>query len=147
MRAEEANCSVQITAAALRRPLPSAPLLDGCSAPSLREEQAQPLPANEAELDHPSASMSTPSVPEADLIQKLSCLEAKIVILQEQLAQLALALLQERERTVEHRIAALESLIPPLVGRHLLPDPQEQGAGQESACASRRARRLLPAEQ
>jgi hypothetical protein len=127
--------------------LPTAPGLYGHSAPDVGEEQAPSLPASEAEPDHPATSMPAPCAPEVDLIEKLSCLETKIVTLQEQLAQVALALLQERERTVEHRIAALESLTQSLAGRHLLPDPQEQGAGQESACALRRERQLLPAEQ
>jgi hypothetical protein len=123
--------------------LPSVPLPDERSAPASRKEQAKPLFAREADPDHPAA----PSAPEVDLIQRLSCLETKIVTLQEQLAQLALALLQEREQTVEHRIAALESLIQPLVGGHLLPDPQEQGARQEPACISHRGHQPLPVEQ
>jgi hypothetical protein len=133
-----------------RRPLPdlpAAPLLDGFSASSLQEEQATPLPENRAETDPPAAFMSAPSASLADLIQRLSCLEAKMVTLQEQLAQLALALLQERERTVEHRIAALESLIQPLVGGYLLADPQEQGARQEPACGSHQGHQPLPVEQ
>ena len=132
-----------------RRPLPDLPsalLLNGCSAPGSREEPAQPPLVNEAEPKHSTASMSAPSAPETDLIQKLSCLETRIVTLQEQLAQLALTLLQERARTVEHRIAALEALLQPLGGRQMLSDPHE-GAGQESAPAMRRERRLLPAEQ
>ena len=120
------------------RPLPDLP-----SAPWSREEQARPLPTHQAQPDHPAAS----SASLADLIQKLACLETRIVTLQEQIAQLALALLHERERTVESRIAALESFVQPLVGRHTLPDLQEQGAGQASACASPQERRLLPAEQ
>jgi len=105
------------------------------------------VPAHQAQPDHPAALMSASSASLADLIQKLACLETRIVTLQEQIAQLALALLQERERTVESRIAALESFVHPLVGRHTLPDLQEQGAGQASACASPQERRLLPAEQ
>jgi hypothetical protein len=49
----------------------------------------------------------------------------KNVILQEQLAQLALAMLQERERSVEHRISVLAPLMHPPVGRHMLLDPSE----------------------
>ncbi len=127
--------------------LAEAPRLYRRSAPASREEQAKPLSAHEAELDHSAALLSAPSTPEVDLIQRLSCLETKIVTLQEQLAQLALVLLQERERTVEHRIAALESLIQPLVGGHLLPDPHEQGARQEPACVSHRGHQPLPVEQ
>ncbi len=70
-----------------RRPFPDLP-----SAPGSQEEQAELLSANEEEPDRPAASKSAPSVAEVDLFQKLSCLETKIVTLQEQLAQLALAL-------------------------------------------------------
>lgn len=57
--------------------------------------------------------------PEADLLQKLSRLETTVATLQEQLAQLALALLQERERSVERRLAALETLTAEFVGKPL----------------------------
>ena len=100
------------------RPLPDlaeAPLQDRRSAPASPEEQAKPRSAPEAELDHSAASIAAPSASLVDLIQRLSCLETKMVTLQEHLTQLALALLQERERTAEHRIAALELLIQPLV--------------------------------
>jgi hypothetical protein len=127
--------------------LPSAPRLSGRCAPSSPEEQAKPLSAHEAELDHSAASMSAPCASETDLIQRLSCLETKIVTVQEQLAQLALALLHERERTVEHRLAALEALIQPLVGGQVLADPQEQGARQEPAGVSHRVHRPLAVEQ
>jgi hypothetical protein len=90
--------------------------------------------------------MSAPSVPETDLIQRLACLETRLVTLQEQLTGLVLTLLQERERTVEHRIAALESLLQPLMGGHLLTDPQEQGARQAPADVSPRVHQPLPVE-
>src|SRR5205085_256649 len=102
--------------------LPTAPLPDERSAPASRKEQAKPLSAHEAELDHSAAWMFAPCTSETDLIQRLSCLETKMVTLQEQLAQLALALLHERERTVEDRLAVLEALIPPLVGEQMLAD-------------------------
>jgi len=123
------------------------PLPDLLSVPGSREEQARTLPVHEAQPDRPAALLPASSASLADLLQKLPCLETKIAILQEQLAQLTLALLHERERTVESRLAALESFVQVLVGRPTLPDPQEQGAGQASAYASPRERRLLPAEQ
>jgi hypothetical protein len=127
--------------------LPSALVLNECSAPSSRAEQAQPPLTNEGEPSHPPASMSAPSVPETDLIQRLSCLETRLVTMQEQLTGLALTLLHERERTVEQRIAALESLLQPLMGGHLLTDPQEQGARQAPADVSPRVHQPLPVEQ
>ncbi len=112
--------------------------------PASREEQAKSLPA---EPEQPSSSLPPIRASEPDLVQKLSCLETKVVSLQEQLAQLALALLQERERTIERRISALETVTAELVGKHPLPASQEQGGGQTLACASRRGYQLLPAEQ
>ncbi len=72
--------------------LAEAPRLYRRSAPASREEQAKPLSAHEAELDHSAALLSAPSTPEVDLIQRLSCLETKIVTRKSQLAQLALVL-------------------------------------------------------
>jgi hypothetical protein len=94
--------------------------------------------ANEAKPDQ----MTVPSVSLADVVQRVSCLETKIGTLQEQLAGLALALLQERERAVEHRIAALETLTQQLRVR---PSPSEFPV-QESACPSHPVRQPLLAE-
>jgi len=127
--------------------LPAVPRLLGQPVADEQQEQAASLIASEVDLHHPLTSTSGPSTLEVDLIQKLSCLETKVVTLQEQLAQVALALLQERERTIEHRIAALEAFTQSLAGKHLLSGPQEQGTGQESACALHRERQLLPEEQ
>ena len=128
------------------RPLPHlacAPQLSGCAAPGSPEVQAARLSAHQAEPDPPAASQSAPLAVEVDLVQKLSYLETKIVTLQEQLAQLALGLLHERERTVEPRLAALEALMQPLVGGHL----QEQEARQEPASVSQRRHQPLAVEQ
>jgi hypothetical protein len=132
------------------RPLPVLPAVPKLSGPSMldeQKEQAASFLASEGDLHPPLTSASGPSTFEVDLIQKLSSLETKVVTLQEQLAQVALALLQERERTIEHRIAALESLTQSLAGRHLLSGPQGQAIGQESACVVHRERQLLPEEQ
>lgn len=117
--------------------------------PISSEEQATSLPANERGFDRQAGSLSPPSIraDEPDLIQKLSCLETKVTTLQEQIAQLALALLQERERVVEQRITALESLLHQFVGKPMLDLPAPEGE-QELACAPRGGvRHLLPAEQ
>jgi len=71
------------------RPLQSsAPsvFLDGASLPSSSQNHVLFAP------EHDATSFQT------DLLQKLSCLETKVATLQEHLAQLALALLKERER-------------------------------------------------
>ena len=56
---------------------------------------------------------------EAELIQKLSCLETRVVTLQDQLRQLILALLQQRDRTVEQQLTVLETTLQELMGRLL----------------------------
>jgi hypothetical protein len=55
--------------------LPSALLLNACAAPGSRAQPAQLSPTNEADPDHPIAS----SASEADLLQRLSCLETKFM--------------------------------------------------------------------
>jgi hypothetical protein len=112
------------------------------------EEHATSLPANKMGFDRRVGSLSPPSIraDEPDLMQKLSCLETKVMALQEQIAHLAVVLLQERERVVEQRITALESLLHPLVGK-LTPDAPTPEGEQEPACALRGVRQLLPAEQ
>ena len=132
------------------RPLLSAassPPLDTASA-SLVTPQAiiQPSQINEVEPASTASSLPAPYAPEGDLIQKLICLETKVVTLQEQLAQLALTLLQERERSVERRITVLESLLQPLVGRQLSAPPTPE-AEQEPPCTLRGPRPLHPVEQ
>lgn len=130
----------------------SSPSLD-TAAPPLVASQAivQPSRINEREPASTACSLLAPSALETELIQKLLCLETKVVTLQEQLAQLALALLKERERSVEHRIAALETMTAELVGKSVLPaslpDSQVTGAGPERVCTPPSPRQLNPAEQ
>jgi hypothetical protein len=126
------------------RPLPSAvsfPPLDAASPTLVASQAIVLLSRNEVE-----PASTAPSTPETDLIQKLACLETKVVTLQEQLAQLALALLQERERSVEHRLTVLESLMQPLVGRQMpdlpVPEPRQDPAG-----VAPQPQALHPAEQ
>ncbi len=132
------------------RPLPSAassPPLDTTSAPLVTSQAIiQPSQINEVEPASTASSLPAPYAPEADLIQKLICLETKVVTLQEQLTQLALTLLQERERSVGHRLTVLESLMQPLVGRQMpnLPVPEPR---HESACVALPPQALHPAEQ
>jgi len=132
------------------RPLPSAASslpLDTASAPLVTSQAIiQPSQINEVEPASTASSLPAPYAPEADLIQKLICLETKVGTLQEQLAQLALTLLQERERSVEHRLTVLESLMQPLVGRQLSAPPTPE-AEQEPPCPWRVPRPLHPVEQ
>src|ERR1051326_6605946 len=127
-------------------PLTDAPRLSARSPLPLHEETATHLSAHEADPASPAPATSVPSAPEAGLIQRLADLETKISTLPEQLAGLALALLQERERTVERRITALEALIPALMHKHLPPDLLELGGSQEPVGVSPRVHQLLPVD-
>lgn len=128
----------------LQSPATARPLLPA-------QGQAPPLPENGAEQLHTAHALPTSFPQEADLIQKLSCLEAKVATLQEHLAQLALALLQERERSVERRLSALETVTAELVGKPScsasLPDTQVTGLGSEPAAVLHSPRPLNPAQQ
>jgi DNA-binding transcriptional MerR regulator len=100
------------------RPLPSSVLGDGAS-PLAVSSSGQAFSGPEKERESASAvcSLSLSPLQEGDQIQRLACLETKVMTLQEQITQLTLALLQERERSVEHRLTTLESFLQPLVGR------------------------------
>ena len=132
------------------RPLPSAASAappDRASAPLVAPPPSVgPAGINEAEPASTAYALPAPSALEVDLIQKLIGLETKVVTLQEQLAQLALTLLQERERSVEHRLTVLESLLQPLVGKQLSAPPTPE-AEQEPPCPRRVPRPLHPVEQ
>jgi hypothetical protein len=132
------------------RPLPSAassPPLDTASVPLVTSQAIiQPSQINEVEPASSASSLPAPYAPEADLIQKLICLETKVVTLQEQLAQLALTLLQERERSVEQRLTVLESLMQPFMGKQMphLPVPEPR---HEQERVALQPQTLHPAEQ
>ena len=133
------------------QPPASSTLPQGACARGSSQGQAPPSRENEVEPLHTACSLPTTFSQEVDLIQKLSCLETKVITMQEQLAQLALALLQERERSVERRLSALETVTAELGGTPVfsvsLPDVQVTDSGAEQACAPHSPRQLNPAEQ
>ena len=113
--------------------------LSGEYAQAPLESQAQPLQA--APLLPPSVSE------EADLHKQLSCLERSVTSLQEQLAQLALELLQERSLRYERRLSTLEAhlhakLDVPASGH----EQEAQSEGPPPESLSTAGRRLHPAE-
>ncbi|HET8853883.1 MAG TPA: hypothetical protein VFN02_15290, partial [Ktedonobacteraceae bacterium] len=124
------------------RPLQSSVLGEATSPSSV----PSPVPAlsgpeNEREPASTAGSFPLSHMQEADQIQRLASLETRMLTLQEQMAQLTLALLTERERSVEHRLTALESLLQPLVGRQLSA-PSTPEAEQEPPCTRRVPRPL-----
>ncbi len=88
------------------RPLPS-PL----SPPLARAFAAPGKPESEAQFLEATILLPTSVSPEADLRKQLACLEKSVTSMQEQLAQLALELLQERSLRYEHRLSALEAQV------------------------------------
>ena len=96
------------------RPLPfsgSAPpaLQETAPVPGLIGEHAQASPESQAHLVQTSPLLPPSVSEEADLRKQLSCLERSVTSMQEQLAQLALELLQERSSCYERRLSALEA--------------------------------------
>jgi DNA-binding transcriptional MerR regulator len=116
------------------RPLQSSVLGDVASPASVPSQvPALSEPENEREPASTACSFPLSHLQEADQIQRLASLETRMVILQEQTAQLTLALLQERERSVEHRLTTLESLMQAFLGRQMpnlpVPEPRHEPAG------------------
>ncbi len=128
------------------RSLQSPAQLDTASPPLVPSQmQTLSVPANGGEPASPACLLPPPHVSDAELTQKLACLESRLDTLQEHIAQLALTLLQERERSVEHRITTLESLMQPFMGGQMsnLPVPEVR---KEPACPVPPPRPLHPAE-
>jgi hypothetical protein len=134
------------------RPLPSpvsaTPALpEGVPALASSARPTSPKQTSEAVAVQAPRPLSTSFPQEADLIQKLSCLERSVTAMQEQLAQLALELLHERELRYERRLLALEALMQQSVATSTSPrDPQAPGAGDQQQAGSNQERRLHPAE-
>jgi len=108
-------------------------LADPASAPISPEEHVSSLSA---------------SIPcEPDLIQRVSSLETKVAQLQEHLAELALALLAEREHAFERRVVSLEAMMAQLLGKSIVSSslPQEPLAASSPSASVPRV--LNPAEQ
>lgn len=95
------------------------------------------LPAALAQL-HPAeaspALVSEKPSPqeEADLLSRLVHLETQLGLVQQQLAGLALELLQERSQRYEHRLHTLETLIQPLSQQEQAVCPQPSASAQKS---------------
>jgi hypothetical protein len=124
--------------------LPAVPALESYTASALAAEQAKPLPAHVAAPAHRAALLSAPCTALADLLGQLSSLETHVATLQQQLAGLALAFLQERSGRSEQRLRTLEELVSqPLES---LQAPQETEVAGPLAPAPLPAHRPLPVE-
>ena len=129
------------------RSLQASAWLEPASSPHvLAERPPLRVPAPAGESASPTGVSPTTSGPDAELTQKLASLASRLDSLQEQIAQLALALLNARERSVEQRISTLESLLQPFKGGQMptAPVPERRN---ERACPGPPPRPLHPAEQ
>jgi hypothetical protein len=131
---------IQQVAALHSRPL-HAPATIG---PVKPKEQALPTPEPETGQQQTTQALPTFFSPETELIQRLLGLETRVVTLQEQVAQLALTRLEERERSVEHRITTLESLMQPVMEQ--VPHLPVLAGRKELACPILQPRPLHPAD-
>jgi chaperone required for assembly of F1-ATPase len=85
---------------------------------------------------------------ETDLLNHLAQLETQVRTLQQQLAQLALELLQERTLRYEQRLQTLEGVLHPTQSPEALPQaPQMMGTQTQPEPVSSTHRDLHPAEQ
>lgn len=131
---------VEQLAAAHTRSLPSK---SECQ--TKREEASAQPPLSQEVLTSPPDPQEEPP-----LFQKLSLVETRIAQLSEQVAHLTLALLQERERTVERRLSDLETVVQELAGMLSFSPPSplrlEQQIGVEEVTAHAPPRPLIEAE-
>ena len=109
---------------------------------------SSPLSAEDAPTDTGLALVQRPHCPsETDLLKKLAHLETHVTTIQQQLAQLALELLQERTERYEQRLQTLEALIQPTERPEALPQAlQTIGSQTQQEKVTGKERRLHPAE-
>lgn len=109
---------------------------------------SSPLSAEDAPTDTGLALVQRPHwQAETDLLKHLAHLEMHVTPLPQQLAQLALALLQERTERYEQRLQTLEALIQPTERAEALPQAlQTMGPQTQQAKVTGKERRLHPAE-
>jgi hypothetical protein len=109
---------------------------------------SSPLSAEDAPTDTGLALVQRPHChSETDLLKKLAHLETHVTTLQQQLAQLALELLQERTERYEQRLHTLEALIQPTEGPEARPQAlQTMGPQTQQEQVTGNERRPHPAE-
>ena len=130
------------------RPVPFPDRANPAPVPELVHGDRSALPSPDGLLTQAPQSAPPASLREGDLIQKLAALEAKVTTMHEQLTQLALQFLQERNVHYEQRLSTLEALLaqqlrtPLALPGHVDPKTIELPPAQQNV-----TRRLHPAEQ
>src|SRR6266852_9595414 len=136
---------VQQVATLHGRPLPLP-----VSAPPVLDQalgQVQTSQESEAQLAQATTLLPACVSEDTDLRKQLSCLEAKLSTMQEQLAQLALELLQERSQRYARRLGSLEALLLPTLDRLAGPPvPHAPVVAAQPEAPSLLGRPLHPAE-
>jgi hypothetical protein len=107
-----------------------------------------PLSAEDAPTDTGLALVQRPHCQsETDLLKRLAHLETHVTTMQQQLAQLALELLQERTERYEQRLQTLEALIQPTQRPEARPQAlQTMGPQTQQEQVTDKERRPHPAE-
>lgn len=93
-------------------------------------EPARAEPSQEVRLGKDGTPLSPALLQEADLVEKVAHLETEVATMQHHLTQLAIALLQERERRYAGRLQALEVLLHPTGNPPLSPAGLQATAAQ-----------------
>jgi hypothetical protein len=102
----------------------AAPPLEPVSAPASLVQPQKTAEEQPERLVAPAQLGNSFAVPDAsDLAKLLSSLETTVISLQQQVAELALELVHERELRYERRLSTLETLVQQIVG--LSPSPQD----------------------
>jgi hypothetical protein len=138
------------------RPVPFPDRVNPAPVPELAHGDRSSLPSPDVLLAQATQSGPPASLREADLVQKLVALEAKMTTIHEQLTQLALQFLQERNVHYEQRLSTLEALLAQQFQTSLALSghgdlntvellPAQQNVGRRLHPAEQRARsRVLP---
>ncbi|GHO63765.1 hypothetical protein KSC_026570 [Ktedonobacter sp. SOSP1-52] len=113
----------------------------------LQSPPPAPFQESEAQLALGGSATPSSSAGETDLRRAFASLEAKVTTMQEQLAQLALELLRERELRYEQRLSSLEALLSQMGSLPLSrQEPEVANIAAVSDISTHPERRLLPAE-
>jgi hypothetical protein len=138
---------VQQLAALHARPLQMSPSASAALRHGVPPLDASPGQTAAAQANEVSPVAATSSVSEEAVLRKAVCgLEAKVLILQEQLTQLTLELLRERSERYEQRVSALEALLPQHAARSSSAPEPVSVVEQQPYRPSAPQRLLQPAE-
>lgn len=99
------------------------------SSPSAIPGGELPRDSNQADafMNEGEHQFFSPDQDETSLFSQLASLESKVTTLTEQVAQLALALLETQDRTIDHRLTNIEAALQEVVGKPIVLSSQPMG--------------------